>query len=350
MAESNFNLSQTNSSQPGNPSDFKIEGPVLLSYKGTESHLIVPEGIEVIGQDAFFKNSFLKGLVLPDSLKTIESKAFFACKNLESVTMKGQITFIGDFAFADCTAIRIIHIPQSVRTIGKFAFSYVFGRADIKALEKQSSVYVELPKNLEELGEGSFLGSDGIIIYDKLRSQAGRALYDPDKASGHWIDSIRFKPHLIMLKSTRTDQILAAVWTASKDERREYLTTLMDLWERDMPFAFEEYDQLFQTMVSTRDKINVAFYRLQYPYDLHERHKNIYEDFLKKQAVHVVGTISHDYKLQALQLLANRSMLTVENIDPIFELLNNEGNTKCVSWIMNYKNKNRLKNHGRLTL
>jgi hypothetical protein len=98
------------------------------------------------------------------------------------------------------------------------------------------------------------------------------------------------------------------------------------------------------------DKINVAFYRLQYPYDLREKYKDSYEKFFKKQAVKAIETIDYDHKLNVLQLLAEKNMLTAENIDPIFEALNNEGNTKCVSWVMNYKNKHRLKNDCHLIL
>lgn len=353
---------------PGS-SDFITDGAILRSYKGTESRIIVPEGIETIGKDAFFKNVFLNGLVLPNSLKSIESKAFFGCKNLESVTLNNQITSIGDFAFADCIAIKTINIPDSVRHIGKYAFSYVFGNSDLKTSENSSKIFIELPIALESLGEGSFLGSDGIIIYDNfythvkkidgnfhskgepsIQSKPGRALYDPEKASGHWVDSIRFKPHLILIKSTRTGRLEGAVWMSSKDECREYLNAIMDLWETGLPFDFEKYDELFYMMASMKDKINVAFYRLRHPCKLSEKSKNSYEEFLKKHTLRTVETVDSDYKLTALQLLAERNMLTVENIDSIFEMLNNEGNTKCVSWIMNFKNKHCLHNANRLTL
>ncbi|NCB42523.1 MAG: leucine-rich repeat domain-containing protein [Clostridia bacterium] len=368
MEENNLLSSQMISSE-SKSSDFITDGAVLISYKGTQSRLIVPEGLESIGKDAFFKNALLKGVVLPSTLKSIESHAFFGCKNLESVTVKGPVSSIGDFAFADCINIKSINIPQSVEYIGAYAFSYVFGNADIKAPESQSRTYIELPKGLKTIREGSFLGCDGIVVYDNLfmdgknesdntklasscilQAQTGRALYDPDKASGHWVDSIRFKPHLIVTKSASTGEVLSAIWMSSKEERREYLNAIIDLWETRKPFNFEAYDSHFSTMISIQDKIHVAFYRLLYPYELKYLYQTQYEEFLKKQTINAVSTISLDYRLKLLQLLAGKNMLTVENIDSIFEVLNNDQNTKCVSWIMNYKNQHGLQSDYRLIL
>lgn len=341
----------------------------MISYKGTESHIIVPEGIEVIGKNAFFKNALLKGVALPNSLKTIDDNAFFACKNLESIIIKDKVTHIGSFAFADCINLKIINIPCTATHIGKYAFSCVFGTAGIKAGQEQSKVYIKLPKSLKSLGEGSFLGSDGIIVYDTLcqltedrhnvfsqtddlikNSKFGHALYDPEKASGHWVDSCRFKPHLIMVKSSQTEEVLCAIWMASKDERRKYLDTIINLWEAGGFFDFEEYDALFDTMISPVDKIQVAFYRLQYPYALKENYKIEYENFLKKHVIEAVETIDLEHKLNLLQLLVEKAMLTEENIDRVFESLNNNGYTKCVSWIMNYKNKHHFNRDSHLML
>lgn len=349
--------------------DFQIEGEILISYKGTERHLIVPEGIEVIGQAAFFKNALLKDVTLPSSLRTIEAKAFSGCKNLQSLSIKNQVTHIGDFAFADCSNLKVIDIPSALTHIGRYAFSYVFGSASTKTSQKNPPLHIELPKHLKILGEGSFLGCDGISIYDTLlrqaenareacrktsntitKSQPGRALYDPDNASGHWTNSDRFKAHLILVKSSQTDETFCAVWMASKQEERKYLNTIMDLWDTDKFFDFQSYDSLFEGMISPADKSLVAFYRLKYPYQLEENHKVTYEDFLKKNAVKAVETVALEHKLELLKLLAEKNMLTSDNIDPIFEKLNNDGHTKCVSWIMTYKNEHHLRNDDYLML
>lgn len=47
---------------------FKIEDGVLLKYEGTDSVVIIPEGTEKIGKNAFYGNKVITEVTMPSFL------------------------------------------------------------------------------------------------------------------------------------------------------------------------------------------------------------------------------------------------------------------------------------------
>lgn len=91
----------------------------------------MPEGVEVINQNAFYKCSGLEKIVLPKSLKMIEDRAFFKCKNLEDIAIPNGVTTIGEDSFSYCVKMGKIVVPQSVELIREYAF---FACEDVEIL------------------------------------------------------------------------------------------------------------------------------------------------------------------------------------------------------------------------
>lgn len=104
--------------------EFQIKNGVLLMYRGTQEHVIVPEGVEEIGR-----------------------LAFQDCDTILTVEIPEGVEIIGDGAFANCSNLQTVTIPESVETIGEQAFAYDF--------ELQ---YVNLPEGLEVLSTEMFYG------------------------------------------------------------------------------------------------------------------------------------------------------------------------------------------------
>ena len=59
---------------------------------------------------------------IPNSVETVGSNAFYKCTNLRSITIPESVVTIEDSAFSDCTGITEIKIPSSVTSLG-YAFA-----------------------------------------------------------------------------------------------------------------------------------------------------------------------------------------------------------------------------------
>lgn len=71
-------------------SPFIIEGETLKAYNGEDESVLIPEGIKVIGANAFAGNKTIKQVVLSDTVETIMTAAFEGCSNLEKVVIGSE--------------------------------------------------------------------------------------------------------------------------------------------------------------------------------------------------------------------------------------------------------------------
>ena len=71
--------------ESGTESDFVIKKGVLKKYNGTDTEVVVPDGVKKIGMSAFENCSSLTGITLPESLKYIDWYAFQGCTNLTEI-------------------------------------------------------------------------------------------------------------------------------------------------------------------------------------------------------------------------------------------------------------------------
>lgn len=85
--------------------------------------VVIPEGVETIGQGAFSANS-LTTIKLPSTVKQIERLAFGANKNLSKVELNEGLEYIGQQAFfSDTSLAGEITIPSTVKTVMTSAFN-----------------------------------------------------------------------------------------------------------------------------------------------------------------------------------------------------------------------------------
>lgn len=100
-----------------------IEGNALVCYpeSRTDAHYVVPEGVEIIGEDAFSENPYLIRVTLPESLREIGDGAFAYCQALRVVDMPSTLEYLGYAAF-ECTRLESITLPEGLTEIGWTAF------------------------------------------------------------------------------------------------------------------------------------------------------------------------------------------------------------------------------------
>lgn len=90
--------------------------------------VIIPSGIQTIGEGAFARCTNLTEVVMSTGLQTIEADAFYGCQNLSQVTLPNSLKRIDLLAFKD-TGLNELYIPENVSYIemSLFARKY-FGR------------------------------------------------------------------------------------------------------------------------------------------------------------------------------------------------------------------------------
>ena len=105
-----------------------VLGKILVRQEINTSHIVIPEGVELIGPNAlkadYDNRGLLEKLTLPSTLRQIGEGAISGHINLEEVTLPQELESIGFSAFDRCEGLKELTIPASVKTVGAFAFSY----------------------------------------------------------------------------------------------------------------------------------------------------------------------------------------------------------------------------------
>ena len=167
-------------------SHYSAKGNVLLSKDGKtliycpigrKGSLVVPDGVTVIGADAFYDCNKLTSVTLPDSVKTIDTEAFLHCTGLTSVNIPDGVTDIEDYAFFGCKKLTKIEIPGSVKNIGMSAFCRCSKLSSVEFGDGVSNIgadafrectklkSVEIPLSVSALGSCAFYESKLADVY-----------------------------------------------------------------------------------------------------------------------------------------------------------------------------------------
>ncbi len=166
------------------PKNIKSIAGQGISHVENLEKVIIPEGVEFIGDNAFDSDFGLKEIVIPASVIDIGGNIVFGCPSLTTYTVdaknknystvdgilftkdiktlvscpagkktftnKGEytcpdsVTTIGDGAFNACSGLKKIDLPSGLETIGKMAFC------------SGSLTELTLPDSLKEIGDNAF--------------------------------------------------------------------------------------------------------------------------------------------------------------------------------------------------
>ena len=91
--------------------------------KTTITNLVLSEGIEYIGTNAFYGCNKLLGVNLPDSVTVVAREAFNNCTAMTSVSFGSGLLSIEDSAFYYCNSLGEVVLPDSLSSLGNSAFS-----------------------------------------------------------------------------------------------------------------------------------------------------------------------------------------------------------------------------------
>ncbi len=124
-----------------------------------------------------FRGNALSHLVLPDAIRIVGEDAFRECRNLQAVTLSAKVCELGAYAFRDCDALETVIFPEEMRypdgSNGEIGIGCFDGCGLIRQLVIPEGVavihanafhncaaleYVKLPRTLRAIRSGAFSG------------------------------------------------------------------------------------------------------------------------------------------------------------------------------------------------
>lgn len=111
-----------------------VQDKFLQTYKGSNSELVIPNGVEFIC-DRAFSNKNIQSVILSDSVKSIGSSAF-AGADLETIDLN-QVEIIEESAFNKCEKLSTLIIPDTVTIIGGML---AYGCTSLNNLQLSNSI------------------------------------------------------------------------------------------------------------------------------------------------------------------------------------------------------------------
>ncbi len=142
---------------------------VIKKYTGTETHVVIPDGVTEIGVQAFAKNNTMVSLEIPESVNIIHQEAFLLCKKLVSVKMPKTLKFLEQGAFRRCESLQSLRIPDGIKEIKGGMFG-----------ECQELTSVIIPDSVKSICDRAFSGCCSLEEIDipKSVTAIGKNVFD----------------------------------------------------------------------------------------------------------------------------------------------------------------------------
>lgn len=103
--------------------EFIVSGDKLISYKGNDKKVIIPEGIVELESCAFWDNQYIEEVILPESLINLGGDTFYNCKNLKKITITKNVKKMGNNPFAGCPDIEIVNNSEFFKYVNYGLFT-----------------------------------------------------------------------------------------------------------------------------------------------------------------------------------------------------------------------------------
>lgn len=170
---------------------------------GTEDNAVyhMVSDLTAIGDYAFYNCTLLETVELPDSVTAIGRYAFRGCAALKTLTLGSKLETVGDYAFLGCTSLEVVDLPASVKHIGNYAF---------RGLTSATCIY--LRGNVESIGQHAFYGCNAATLYCASETVG--------KAWSEWFNS-SFRPIVMGVRFSEDGGISLTVTETTFDNTEE---------------------------------------------------------------------------------------------------------------------------------
>lgn len=118
---------------------------------GNLEQITIPDSVTEIGADALYECGKLTAIEIPSGVTVLEESVLYDCVGLEEITLPDGLESVEEYALSRCSSLAELTIPSGVTQIGKYAFSGC-----------SSLTEVTVPAGINETAEGLFAGCSGL--------------------------------------------------------------------------------------------------------------------------------------------------------------------------------------------
>lgn len=104
------------------PTTLKTIGDNAFDNRFLTGPLVLPEGLDSIGKEAFQKN-YITEVTIPESVRAIGVTAFYDNQSLKSATLNNSMESISQSLFNYCQNLAVVHGGRNVKIVNQSAFS-----------------------------------------------------------------------------------------------------------------------------------------------------------------------------------------------------------------------------------
>ena len=104
------------------PTKLKTIGDKAFDNRLLTGPLVLPEGLDSIGKEAFQKN-YITEVTIPESVRAIGQSAFYDNESLKSVTLNNRMETINRSLFNYCKKLAVVRGGRNVKIVDQSAFS-----------------------------------------------------------------------------------------------------------------------------------------------------------------------------------------------------------------------------------
>lgn len=104
------------------PNSLQVIGDNAFSNLKSLQRVVMPETLDEIGSKAFMGCESIKSIKIPEGIEKIPSDVFRGCKSLQSVSLPSTLKYIDECAFYGCEQLKSVKLPDSILGVKKSAF------------------------------------------------------------------------------------------------------------------------------------------------------------------------------------------------------------------------------------
>ena len=281
----------------------------IIRCYGTDSRVVLPEeinGLPVVSAAPYAFSAHKDG---EEDTETWESE---------------DVISFGEERLLAGEEVQEIVFPDTLKEIGRYIF---YG---CKKLER-----LEFSDTLMQVGTGAFTGCSGLkeILGELWQKIDVDFLYENGEAGGKRAHMV-FPEHYDEAVENTPARILFTEYHGSGTNYRQCF------YNKELDFA--EYDSLFD-MAVVMDKLEVlvdmSFGRLRYPWQLSEKAKKQYEDYIRGNLKDIGEYLVESGNLNGLELLSREKLWNREGLEHSIDVVSGKKDMEISAFLMNERSR-----------